>query len=169
MALATAAAPTYFPAHALADGALLVDGGVWANNPTGMAAGEGVSVLAWPSETLRILSLGCTEDLYTCPPRAGRIDFALSLNTFFQQGQSIASLGTAKLLSGHSESLPKLFRYSLDIAEGKVRLDSASAIGELAGLGSTMARTALPAVRDVFFDERAEPFMPCQSDAAMER
>jgi hypothetical protein len=160
VALATAAAPTYFPAHALADGALLLDGGVWANNPTGMAAVEAVSVLGWPSESLRILSLGCTEPLYSCPPRAGRIDFALSLNTFFQQGQSIASLGTAKLLSGHTESLPKLFRYSLDVAEGKINLDSASAIGELAGLGSAIARTALPAVRDVFLDERAEAFTP---------
>jgi len=160
VALATAAAPTYFPAHVLADGALLVDGGVWANNPTGMAAVEAVSVLGWPGESLRILSLGCTDPLYTCPPRAGRVDFALSLNTFFQQGQSVASLGTAKLLAGHTESLPKLFRYSLDVAEGKINLDSASVIGELAGQGSTMARTALPTLRDVFLDERVDPFIP---------
>lgn len=166
VALATAAAPTYFPAHALADGALLVDGGVWANNPTGMAAVEAVSVLGWPSESLRILSLGCTDPLYTCPPRAGWVDFALSLNTFFQQGQSIASLGTAKLLSGHMESSPKLFRYSLDVADGNINLDSAAAISELAGLGSTVARTALPAVRDVFFDERAEQFKPYHSSTA---
>lgn len=160
VALATAAAPTYFQAHALGDGALLVDGGIWANNPTGMAAVEAVSVLGWPPESLRVLSLGCTEPLYTCPPRAGRIDFALSLNAFFQQGQSVASLGTAKLLCGHAESSPKLFRYSLDVAEGKFQLDSASAIPELVGQGSTMARTALPTVRDVFLDERAEQFIP---------
>lgn len=117
VALATAAAPTYFPAHELADNALLVDGGVWANNPTGMAAVEAVGVLGWPGDSLRILSLGCTEDLYTCPPRGGWLDFALSLNTLFQQGQSRASLGTAKLLCGHSESTPRLFRHSLDVAD----------------------------------------------------
>jgi hypothetical protein len=160
VALATAAAPTYFPAHALADDALLVDGGVWANNPTGMAAVEAVGVLDWPGESLRILSLGCTEPLYTCPERGGRLDFALSLNTFFQQGQSVASLGTAKLLCGHTESVPKLFRHSLDIVGEAIKLDTASAIGKLAAMGATAARTALPAVREVFLDDPAEKFSP---------
>jgi hypothetical protein len=160
VALATAAAPTYFPAHAVEDDALLVDGGVWANNPTGMAAVEAVGVLGWRGDSLHILNLGCTEPLYTCPPRGGRLDFALSLNTFFQQGQSLASLGTAKLLCGHSESAPKLFRYSLDIVDEKIKLDSADAIGELVAMGSTVARTALPAVRDVFLNEPAERFIP---------
>jgi hypothetical protein len=144
----------------VADDALLVDGGVWANNPTGMAAVEAVGVLGWRGESLRILSLGCTEPLYTCPPRGGRLNFALSLNTFFQQGQSLASLGTAKLLCGHSESAPRLFRHSLDIADGKIKLDSADAISELVAMGSTIARTALPAVRDVFLNEPAERFIP---------
>ena len=160
VALATAAAPTYFPAHALADAALLVDGGVWANNPAGMAAVEAVGVLGWHGECLRILSLGCTEPLYTCPARGGRLDFALSLNTFFQQGQSLASLGTAKLLCGHSESAPRLFRHSLDVADRKINLDSTEAIDELVAMGSTIARTALPALRDVFLDEPAERFIP---------
>ena len=131
VALATAAAPTYFPAHTMAGDALLVDGGVWANNPTGIAAVEAVGVLGWHGDSLRILSLGCTEPLYTCPPRGGRLDFALSLNTFFQQGQSVASLGTAKLLCGHSESVPRLFRHSLDVADQRINLDSAEAISEL--------------------------------------
>jgi len=160
VALATAAAPTFFPAHALPDAALLVDGGVWANNPTGMAAVEAVAVLGWQPESLRILSLGCTEPLYTCPPHAGRLDFALSLNTFFQQGQSVASLGTAKLLCAHSESAPRLFRHSLDITEDKIKLDSAEAIGELVAMGSTIARNALPTVRNVFLEQPAERFVP---------
>jgi hypothetical protein len=160
VALSTAAAPTYFPAHALADDALLVDGGVWANNPAGVAAVEAVGVLGWPGNSLRVLSLGCTEPLYTCPPRGGRLDFALSLNTFFQQGQSVASLGTAKLLCGHSESAPRLFRYSLDVAEERIKLDSAEAISELATMGSTVARAALPVLREVFLDEAVERFIP---------
>ncbi len=35
VALATAAAPTYFPTHRLAAGTPLVDGGMWVNNPVG--------------------------------------------------------------------------------------------------------------------------------------
>jgi hypothetical protein len=160
VALATAAAPTYFPAHELADGALLVDGGVWANNPVGMAAVETVSVLGWPGDCIRILSIGCTDPLYTCAANSGRLDFVLSLNTFFQQGQSVASLGTAKLLCGHTDSQPRLFRHNLDVAEGKFELDSVAAMSELAGYGATMARTALPTVRQVFLEHRAEPFVP---------
>jgi len=160
VALATAAAPTYFPAHALADDTQLVDGGVWANNPAGMAAVEAVGVLCWPGNSLHILSLGCTEPLYTCPPRGGRLDFALSLNTFFQQGQSVASLGTAKLLCGHSEDAPRLFRHSLDVEEQRIKLDSAEAISQLVAMGSTVARTALPALREVFLGEPAERFIP---------
>ena len=90
----------------------------------------------------------------------GRLDFALSLNTFFQQGQSLASLGTAKLLCGHSESAPRLFRHSLDVAEGRINLDSAEAISELVAMGATVARTALPALRDVFLGDSAERFAP---------
>lgn len=160
VALATAAAPTYFPAHTMTGDALLVDGGVWANNPAGIAAVEAVGVLGWQGDSLRILSLGCTEPLYTCPPSGGRLDFALSLNTFFQQGQSVASLGTAKLLCGHSESAPRLFRHCLDVADGQINLDSVEAIGELVAMGSTVARTALPALRAVFLDEPAERFTP---------
>lgn len=166
VALATAAAPTYFPAHELEDGALLVDGGVWANNPAGIAAVEAIGVLGWPGESLRILSLGCTDPLYTCPPRGGKLDFALSLNTFFQQGQSVSSLGIAKLLCGHKESAPRLFRYNLDVEDGKFDLDNTGAIGELVGIGATIARTALPAVRQVFLDEPAEKFIPFHRDGA---
>jgi patatin-like phospholipase/acyl hydrolase len=39
-AMATAAAPTYFPVFRGVDGARLVDGGVWANNPSMVAVAE---------------------------------------------------------------------------------------------------------------------------------
>src|SRR5262249_14743007 len=61
VAMATAAAPTYFPVHRAATGLGLIDGGTWANNPTGVAAVEAISILGWPAEDLRILSLGCTR------------------------------------------------------------------------------------------------------------
>ena len=40
VALATTAAPSYFPTHRSAAGTPLVDGGVWANNPMGVAMVE---------------------------------------------------------------------------------------------------------------------------------
>ena len=62
VALATAAAPTYFPTHRSAAGLPLIDGGMWANNPTGLATVEAIGVLGWERTSLRVLSLGCTEE-----------------------------------------------------------------------------------------------------------
>jgi patatin-like phospholipase/acyl hydrolase len=47
VALATAAAPTYFPEHSLGNGISLIDGGVWANNPVGLGVVEAIGVLGW--------------------------------------------------------------------------------------------------------------------------
>src|SRR6267378_3845802 len=44
-ALATAAAPTYLPQHEMENYIGLIDGGVWANNPCGLAAVEAAAVL----------------------------------------------------------------------------------------------------------------------------
>jgi patatin-like phospholipase/acyl hydrolase len=53
VAMATTAAPTYFEA-ARVDNQRLIDGGVWANNPSVVAIGEAVSVLGVPLEAIRI-------------------------------------------------------------------------------------------------------------------
>lgn len=163
VALATSAAPTFFPAHAFGGGGWLLDGGIWANNPSGMAAVEAVAVLGWLPQGLRILSLGCTEAVYECPPKAGGLDLMTSAATLFMQGQAAASLGTAKLLSGHSELAPRLFRYSLAVGQGRFALDSVAAVEELAGLGALAAREALPAIRPVFLDTLAEQFVPYEA------
>src|SRR5262249_46319638 len=61
VALSTAAAPTYFPTYRPAAGTPLLDGGMWANNPAGMALVEARGILGWPADSIRILSLGCTS------------------------------------------------------------------------------------------------------------
>ena len=62
VALATAAAPTYFPTHRTPTGTPLIDGGVWTNNPAGMAVVEAITLLDWPRDPLKVLSLGCTTE-----------------------------------------------------------------------------------------------------------
>ena len=160
VALATAAAPTYFPAHSISDAATLIDGGVWANNPTGLAAVEAVAVLKWPGEQLRIVSIGCTEPLYVCPDDAGMLGIAASVKDLFMQGQSLGALGTAKLLCGHSDVAPRLWRYSQEVAAGSYALDDVASIDALARAGATVAREALPTMREVFFAMSAEQFKP---------
>lgn len=159
VALATAAAPTYFRAHVMPNGAPLIDGGIWANNPAGVAAVEARSVLGWKDDDLFVLSLGCTEEIFDVPTSAGYLDLLLKSTELFMRGQSRASAGTAKLLCGHSEMAPRYFRYQPVVPAGKFALDSVAMIDRLRGLGASCARDALPALERFFLATRAEPFL----------
>jgi patatin-like phospholipase/acyl hydrolase len=161
VALATAAAPTYFPTYRSPAGTPLVDGGVWANNPVGMAVVEAVGVLGWSSQSLRVLSLGCTSP----PLDIGRARFMGLGGTYwvtrivnlFMTAQSFSSLGTAYILVGHEPVL----RINPQVPAGRFRLDAYREIISLKGLGASEARKALPEVRSMFIDEGpVERFMP---------
>ncbi len=101
VALATAAAPTYFQAHPMPSGAPLIDGGIWANNPVGLAAVEARSVLGWKDDDLYIVRLGCTEEVLDIPVESGYAGLLLKSTALFMQGQSRGADGTAMLLSDH--------------------------------------------------------------------
>ena len=158
-ALATAAAPTYFPTYRSAAGIPLVDGGMWANNPAGAAAVEALGVLGWQKGDIKLLSLGCTtEPLNAKANRAKRLGinyWATKLVAVFMAGQSSASQGTAQLLLGHEN----VVRISPSVPNKRFKLDSASDMDSLKGLGTSEARKALPALKD-FFDEKAPTFQP---------
>jgi predicted acylesterase/phospholipase RssA len=160
VAMATAAAPTYFPTHLTEGGTPLIDGGIFANNPTGLAAVEAVGVLEWARSDIALLSLGCgAEPLGVGAGRhksLGRLYWASQLAEVFMATQSSSSLGTAQLLVGHGNVL----RISPPVARGRFGLDVVKEIPSLRGLGETEARKALPALRSQFFDQRAAPFTP---------
>lgn len=62
VALASAAAPTYFdPVQIDDEGARFLDGGVWANNPVAAAIGEATSELRIPLERIHVLSISTTH------------------------------------------------------------------------------------------------------------
>lgn len=72
VAMATSAAPTFFPAFRLPDDQVrLVDGGLWANNPAMVGVTEAVSMFGRRLEDVRVLSLGTTSSLR---PRRSRLD-----------------------------------------------------------------------------------------------
>jgi len=158
--MATAAAPTYFPSHRSSSGIPLVDGGLWANNPVGMAVVEAIGVLEWSRPDLRVLSLGCPSaplDIGIARRRSmGRLYWARRIAEAFLSGQSSASLGTAKLLAGHAN----VYRVCPAVPPDRFGLDTTKEIESLKGLGVAEAREALPALRQVFFTEPAEPFEP---------
>lgn len=159
-AMATAAAPTYFKRHRTADDIGLTDGGTWANNPTALAVVEAITLLGWPASDLRILSLGCLDEVYMLPESPGAASLGLKILNLYADGQSHGALGMAKLLTGHSYDGERIYRYSPSVPSGFFSLDDTSKISRLKGLGMSAARKAKPHLAPVFFTEPADAFVP---------
>ncbi|WP_424140808.1 patatin-like phospholipase family protein [Roseomonas chloroacetimidivorans] len=165
VALATAAAPTYFQAHELPSGAQLLDGGIWANNPVGLAVVEAIGVLGWDRAMLQVLSLGCSEEAFVPHPRAGIRHLAIDAATLLMQGQSFGSWCTAKILAGPGN----VHRVSPVVPKGLFSLDDASMVGRLAGMGEGCARDFLPTFRRRFLLAPREEFRPFHGAPAAPR
>jgi predicted acylesterase/phospholipase RssA len=71
VALATAAAPTYFPIAEIGD-ALYADGGLYANSPDLLALHEAEHFLRQPSEVIHVLSIGTTTSQFSFAHALGR-------------------------------------------------------------------------------------------------
>lgn len=155
VALATSAAPTYFPVHTSSNGVPLVDGGIWANNPMGMAAVEAIGTLDWSKNEVKMLSIGCTEEKLNVKHRGGILPWSLKLVDVFMASQSSSSLGTAQHLLGHKN----VTRINPIAANGKYGLDIIKEIKNLKGLGHAEARKAQPIIEE-FFTSKAEIFKP---------
>jgi hypothetical protein len=159
-ALATAAAPTFFPTYRSTAGIPLVDGGMWANNPVGFVVVEALGVLGWDKDKLRILSIGCTRSPLDVGLGRhfglGKFYWCQKVVDIFMSGQSSASLGTAQLLAGHKN----VFRIDPVVPPRRFGLDVLREIGSLRGLGESEARKALPLLKPIFFQKPAEEFVP---------
>ncbi|MCE7886666.1 MAG: patatin [Alphaproteobacteria bacterium PRO2] len=161
VALATSAAPTYFPKHQLATGEELVDGGVWANNPIGVAALEAACMLGWDMHNVHILSLGCTSTITTYPRHGGLLSFGGGkIVKLLLDGQSHISMATAKLLLGGPESQGRIIRQEVPLEKDYFKLDDTRKILSLEGLSRKCVRVALPQLEKVFFSAPADPFNP---------
>ena len=160
VALATASAPTYFPAHRSPEGVPLIDGGTYANNPVGLAVVEAIGVLGWSRESLRVLSLGCTVEALDVGKGRNRSlglgYWAAKLGDVLMLGQSSLALGMALILAGHD----RVERICPVAPRGRFRLDTTQEIESLRGLGFAEARRSLPRMRELFLDGVVEEFRP---------
>lgn len=159
-ALATSAAPTYFKQHLTKHDVGLIDGGVWANNPTALAVVEAVTLLGWPRDSLHVLSLGCLDEVYAIPKWAGIGNLGLKAIKLFMDGQSHGAMGIAKLLTGHEHERMALHRIDHAVPYSTYKMDDARVISDLKGLGYAKARERQPALETVFFDTPVETFEP---------
>jgi hypothetical protein len=147
-AMATAAAPTFLKPHLTSDAIELVDGGVWANNPIGVAVIEAVGMLNWPAARLKILSIGTMTS---------------SVARLLMAGQSHSALGTAKIITGDGHGHRAIWRVDQIAPTGRYTMDDAQRIAEIKDRAFTEAREQLPELRRHFFDGEAEPFVPFHS------
>jgi patatin-like phospholipase/acyl hydrolase len=159
-AMATAAAPTFLKPHLTSDAIELVDGGVWANNPIGVAAMEAVGMLNWPADRLKILSIGTITNVKPPPRWKGKLPMASSITRLFMAGQSHSALGTAKIVTGDGHDHKAIWRVDQVAPAGRYTLDDAARIAEMKNRGFTEAREQLPELRRHFFDRQADRFEP---------
>jgi uncharacterized protein len=159
IALATSAAPSYFPTFKASNGLCLVDGGVYANNPVAIAAAEAVGILNWPSSEIKIMSLGCTSEpiniRFAKNHPSGKVYWAAKSLDLIMKGQSSAAIGIAKHLTNYG-----VVRIDETVANRKFALDSIKSIENLKGLGFEKGRIEFQNLKDDFFSEPAKEFIP---------
>jgi uncharacterized protein len=162
-AMATAAAPTFLDPHTTEDAIELVDGGVWANNPIGVASIEAIGMLNWPADKLKILSIGTINDVKAPPRWKGKLPMVTSMARLFMAGQSHSAMGTAKIVTGDVHHRQAIWRIDQTAPLGRYTLDNARRIAEMKNRGYTEASEQLPILRPHFFAEQAEAFVPFHS------
>jgi uncharacterized protein len=130
VALSTAAAPTFFPAHQGHNGLSLLDGGLWANNPVMVACTEAIAVLGQRWEDLRVLSVGCvSEPMHASSWKrsGGKLFWAKAAVEWVLHGQSVNAMNQARLLLGAE----KIVRVQHQAKPGLYKLDRVGSALEL--------------------------------------
>jgi uncharacterized protein len=162
VALATSAAPTFLPAHRL-EGANLVDGGVWANNPTMVAVTEAGGELGLPLRCVRVLSLGTTSEVRPMDDalaNGGLISWARRGPGLALDAQALTANNQAAHLLGRDHVL----RIDPVVAAAEFRLDLAHD-RKLLSRAANASRHASPDVRAKFLDHVAAPYTPFRTSA----
>lgn len=160
-AMATSAAPTYFPSYISDSGLPLIDGGIWANNPMAVAVVEGLTMMGWHPDQIKLLSLGCTTEPFDAKEARkwsmGLGYWVFRLTDLFTTTQSSSAKGMAKLLLNGQGSI---LRINPVVPKGRFELDKTNGIDALRGFGKSEARKALPKLEEHFLTQPADSFDP---------
>jgi patatin-like phospholipase/acyl hydrolase len=161
VALATSAAPTFFPCARQIDSLRLVDGGVWANNPTLVGIIEAYGTLKISLDALSVFNIGTSDAVAQRPRRlnsGGIVAWALGNVAIdvIMRGQSIAVNNQARYLLGPE----KVERLNPKVASGEFSLDGAHKAEDLIGKAAYYSRVFMPVFENKFLPHRAAPFTP---------
>lgn len=160
--LATTAAPTYLPA-ARVDDQRLIDGGVWANNPSVVAITEALSMLGVPLTAMRVLNVGTTQETTNHAKRldnGGIATWAARAVPLILTASTRGGQGTAEHLVGRG----KYRRFDATVATGLYALDEADA-DDMRGLGSTVSLHLTPQFATEFLPHTAGDYRPLCNDS----
>jgi len=161
VALATSAAPTYFPAFREIEERRLIDGGVWANNPLMLGVVEAMAVLGVPRENIAALSLGTTEPVRLRNDHldnGGFWQWKTDAADVIMCSQSVAATAQATLLLGDH----KLLRINTKVPDGVFSLDKLTADKLIASASHQSLHTG-PEVQRCFLCHVAPQFVPCHT------
>ncbi|KFI24256.1 patatin [Haematobacter missouriensis] len=161
VALHTTAAPSYYPGVEV-DGYVMIDGGIWANNPVMNALVDALACYDLAREDVRILSLGTGEATFTIDERVrngGVKDWAF-LRAFnaASRAQSRNALGQAYLLAGKNN----VTRIDVPESDSPIALDDVQrSIRELPMVARSLVEGAGHHIERVFLDGASEKFIRC--------
>lgn len=157
--LATSAAPTYFKAVPN-NGYIMVDGGLWANNPIMNAVTDALTCFDVDRRQVKVLSLGCGETSF-------KVDPARAVGGMFQwkdairaamRAQSLNALGQSYLLLGKDN----VVRMDAPETPTPIALDNhGRAVAELPSMARALAESSGHHVEALFLSSPAEPYVPC--------
>lgn len=161
VALHTTAAPSYYPGVE-DDGYVMIDGGIWANNPVMNALVDALACFDIAREDVRILSLGTGESTFTVDERArngGIKDWAFM--RFFNaaaRAQSRNALGQAYLLVGKNN----VTRIDVPESDTPIAMDDVQrSVRELPMVARSLIEGAGHHIERVFLDGAVEQFIRC--------
>ena len=157
VALATTAAPTFLPVARIAGGRL-IDGGVWANNPSVVATAEATSMLGNPLQSVHVLNIGTTEALKRYPRRldnGGVFQWLTNAAAVVMAAGSQGAQGTAEHLLGQE----RYERFDVAVPHGEFKLDKVDS-SELRGWASSRSRELSPIFTEKFQPHRAGKYEP---------
>jgi hypothetical protein len=157
VALATAAAPTYFRPHR-DGGYTFVDGGIWANNPIMVGLTEALTSFDVSRDRVKILSLGCGTDPYQVTGDKILMGGMWHWRDIFvaaMRPQSQCALGQSGLLIGPENML----RIELPVTVPLIGLDDwARAIALLPGAAREVVDLCGSGIATMFLAEKVSPF-----------
>jgi uncharacterized protein len=161
IALHTTAAPSYYPAVD-DDGYIMIDGGIWANNPVMNAVVDALACYDVPRENMRILSIGTGEPTFTVDKKAqmgGWTKWAFMRS--FQaaaRAQSKNALGQAYLLTGKNN----VVRIDPPESDSAIALDDVRrSIRELPLTARGLVESSGHHVQALFLQDQVDAFEKC--------